>query len=192
MEAFRSADRLVEEAFEDKEDLVPEVFDREVLVPARTEAEAVARTVGGELQHYLSQRLELVADDVRADLSAAISTFEGANTTAGQTARTIGLALETGSGLLSIGSGGVLLAVALINSWNPAGWILGAVAVGGMVISFVGGKFRKKAASDRTQRPERGPVERPPSRQRHLRPARTGHQRGLQSDPLPGGARTTR
>ena len=106
MEAFRSADRLVEAAFEAKEDLEPEAFDREVLTPARKEAESVARSVGGELQQYLSQRLELVAEDLRADLSAAISAFEGTDATAGQTARTIGLALQYGNGLLTIGSGG--------------------------------------------------------------------------------------
>lgn len=149
MEAFGGADRLVEAAFEAKEDLEPEAFERDVLTPARTEAEAVARTVGGELQQYLLQRLELVADDLRADLTAAISAFDGTDATAGGTARAIGLTLQTASGLLSFGSGGVLLAAALINSWNPAGWVLGAVAVGGMVISFIGGKFRKKAAADR-------------------------------------------
>jgi predicted GTPase len=153
MEAFRCADRLVEEAFEAREDLAPEVFDRAVLIQARTAAEAVARGVGGELQQYLSQRLDLVADDVQADLNAAISTFGGTNTTAGQAARTIGLALQTGSGLFTIGGSGVLLAAGLLNSWNPAGWILVAVAVGSaagtIVLRFTGGKFRKKAATDR-------------------------------------------
>ena len=144
MEAFRSADQLIDEAFDDKEGLVPEAFDREVLTPARTEAEKVARTVGDELQRYLSQRLELVADDVRADLRAAISTFEGVNTNAGQTARTVGLALEASSGLLTVG-----FSVALLNSWNPGGWIIGAFIAGGMVISYVGAKFRQKAATDR-------------------------------------------
>jgi predicted GTPase len=141
--AFRRADRLVEAHFGDKEDLDPDTFDREVLTPAKAEAEAAARNVGGELQRYLAQRLELVADDVRADLSAAISAFEGANATAGRTARKIGLALEAGSGLLSMGIGAAVLI------WNPAGWIIGALVVGGMVVRFVGGKFRKKAASDR-------------------------------------------
>ena len=88
----------------------------------------MARTVGGELQQYLSQRLELVADDVRADLSAAISTFEGADATAGQTARTIGLALAKRQWPAHHRQRRLLLAVALVNSWNPAGWILGAVA----------------------------------------------------------------
>ncbi|WP_421119868.1 GTPase [Aquihabitans daechungensis] len=147
--AFRSADCLVEAAFEAKEDLLPEVFDKEVLAPARTEAEAVARAVGDELQQYLSQRLELVADDVQADLSAAIVAFEGADSSAGRTPRTIGLALQTGSGLLSIGSGGALLAAGLLNSWNPAGWIFVAVAISGIVLRFAGGKFRKKGAADR-------------------------------------------
>lgn len=143
-EAFRNADRLVEGAFEAKQDLGPEAFDTEVLAVARTEAETVARTVGGELQRYLSQRLELVADDMQADLSAAMSTFEGANATAGRTARIIGLALQTGNCLSS-----VVVSLAVLNSWNPGGWILGAVAVGGMVISFAAGKVRKKAAADR-------------------------------------------
>ena len=152
-EAFRDADRLVDEAFEVKDELGPEEFEREVLVPARTRAESVARIVGAELQRYLAQRLELVADDVRADLSAAIKSFEGADTTAGQSSRSLGVALETGSALLGIGSSGVLLAAALINSWNPAGWILGAVAavsfVGGLTFSSIGGRLRRKAARDR-------------------------------------------
>ena len=149
VDALRRADRLIEAAFEKKEDLEPETFERQVLTPAKAGAETVARTVGGELQLYVARRLELVADDVRADLSAALSSFDGASATAGKTARTIGLALQYGSGLLSFGTGSALLAAALINSWNPAGWVIGAVAAGGMLISFVGGKFRKKAASDR-------------------------------------------
>lgn len=151
-EAFRDADRLVEAAFEAKVELGPEEFKREVLTPARTVAEAVARAVGSELQHYLAQRLELVADDVRADLSAAIRSFEGANTTVGHSTRSLGVALETGSTLLGIGSSGAVLAVAL-NFWNPAGWVLGVVAaasvVGGIAFSFVGGKLREKAARHR-------------------------------------------
>lgn len=152
-DAFRRADRLVEDAFEAKRDLEPDEFDRQVLAPARTEAETVARRIGGELQQYLLQRLELAADDVRADLNAAVSSFEGASATAGQTARILGVALQSSSGLLSMGSGGVILAAALLNSWNPAGWVLGAVAigsfVGSLVVTVAGGKFRKKAASDR-------------------------------------------
>lgn len=148
MDAFRKSDRLLDEAFEARRDLAPEEFEQEVLIPARTTAEAVARSVGDELQDYLTQRLELVADDVRADLNVAISTFGSANTTAGQAARTIGLALETGSSLLSIGTGGVLL-LAFVNAWNPTGWVLAAVAIGSMAISFAGGKFRKRAAADR-------------------------------------------
>ncbi len=147
-EAFRRADRLVEAAFEAKADLEPEEFERKVLVPARAEAEQVARGIGAELQNYLFQRLELVADDVRADLSAAITSFDGTDSTAGRTARTIGLALQTGNGLLSVGTG-VLLVYALFNSWNPSGWAIGAIAVSGIVISFVGGKFRKWGAADR-------------------------------------------
>ena len=153
MDAFRSAERLVEKAFEARQDLAPEEFDQTVLVPARTAGEVVARTVGDELRQYLSQRLELVADDVRADLNATINTFGGANTAAGRAARNFSLTLESGSGLFTLGSGGILLAAALINSWNPAGWILMAVAVGSavgsLVLSFAGGKFRKKAAADR-------------------------------------------
>ena len=70
------------------------------------EAESVAQQVGAELQQYLSQRLALVADDVRADLTAAITAFSGGEGSAGRTGRRLGLGLEAGSGLLSIGSGG--------------------------------------------------------------------------------------
>ncbi|MGI8632239.1 MAG: GTPase [Solirubrobacterales bacterium] len=150
MEALRRAERLIEEAFEEREDLGPAAFDEQVLAPAKEEAEAVARTVAGELQAYLSQRLELVADDLRADLHAAVRAFGGTDARAGRTARAIGLALQTGSGLASFGSGGVLLGVALFNSWNPGGWIIAAVAVGGMVVSVVGGRLRRRAISART------------------------------------------
>ncbi len=152
-DALRRADHLIDTSFETRSDLGPEDFEREVLNPARTEAEAIARSVGEDLQRHLVQRLELVADDVRADLSAAIRSFEGATTTAGQLARRVGVALEVGGSLFGIGSSGFLLVAALANSWNPAGWVLGAVAgvsiVGGLAFSFIGGKLRKRGIRDR-------------------------------------------
>ncbi|MCC5953691.1 MAG: 50S ribosome-binding GTPase [Acidimicrobiia bacterium] len=147
-DALRRADRLVEAKFDTKEEFVSEEFEQEVLLPARTDAEVVARSVGAEVQQYLSQRLDLVADDVRADLDAAVSIFEGADPTAGRAARNLGVALESGSALLSIGSSTVLI-LAAFNSWNPVGWILWAVSIGGIAISLVGGKVRKKAAADK-------------------------------------------
>jgi predicted GTPase len=151
-DALRRADHLIDTSFETRSDLSPEDFEREVLLPARTEAEVIALGVGEDLQRHLAQRLELVADDVRADLSAAVRSFEGARTTAGQLARRLGVALEVGSSLFGIGSSGFLL-VALANSWNLVGWTLGAVAgvsiVGGLAFSFIGGKLRKRGNRDR-------------------------------------------
>jgi len=150
--AFRQADRLVDAAFGAKEDLSPETFDREVLAPTLAAAEEVARTVGSELQVYLSQRLELVADDLRADLSAAVSAFEGIDVTAGRTARTVGLALQAGSGVVGIGTG-VALTIAASNFWNPAGWVIGAITVGSIaapiVFGYLGGKLRRRSTSER-------------------------------------------
>jgi len=147
MEAFRRADRVIEAAFDDKNDLDDDTFERKVLAPSVAEAEAVARTVGGELQLYLSRRLELVADDLRADLSAAAGAFEKANVTAGRAARNIGLALQSGNGLVTIGT------TVLLFAWNPGAWAIAAVVVGsivtGVVMSYVGGKLRKRAASER-------------------------------------------
>ncbi|MBX3314378.1 MAG: 50S ribosome-binding GTPase [Actinobacteria bacterium] len=152
-QAVRSAEYVVDTAFEDEVELTSEDFEQRVLEPARAQAESVARKVGSELQRHVARRLELVADDVRADLSVTIRSFEGAATTAGRSNRTIGIALETGSALLGIGSGGAFLAAALINSWNPAGWIMWTVFavsfVGGMASSFVGGRLRRRAARDR-------------------------------------------
>lgn len=146
--ALRRADHLIEEAFADGKDLDRDTFDREVLAPARMEAEAVARSVGAELQDYLLQRLELVADDLRADLDAAVDDFEGTDTAAGRIARAVGLSMEVASGLLAVGSG-AMAAAAVMNIWNPAGWVLGAVTVSGAVVGFIGGRVRQRAASAR-------------------------------------------
>lgn len=152
--AFHDAERLVDDAFGAGRELTADEFDRAVLAPARAAAETAARSVGVELQRYLEQRLELVASDVRADLRADIAAFEGANAGAGRVSRTIGIVLETGSGFLSVGSGGALLAAGL-TAWNPAGWVLatiaGASAVGGLASSYFGGRLRRRGARQRVR-----------------------------------------
>jgi predicted GTPase len=152
VKAFRRADRLIDQAFEAADELSHEQFEREVLGPAREEAEAAARSVGSELQLHLAQRLALVADDVRSDLRAAVSTFDGTDTTMGRSLRSLGVALETSSGLLTAGSGGALLAAA-VTAWNPAGWVLGSIAgvsvLGGLALTSAGGRVRRRAARQR-------------------------------------------
>jgi predicted GTPase len=147
-DALRRAERLVEKAFEERANLASDEFDRKVLAPARTEAETAARTVAAELQRYLSQRLALVADDLRADLTAAVTTVEEAKARTGRITRALGVTLESASGVLSIASSTAVL-FAAANVWNPAGWVIGAVWVGSLVATFAGNKLRKKAASDK-------------------------------------------
>lgn len=142
--ALRRADATVEAAYANGGELDARAFSREVLQPARAEIEAVAGSVGREVQTYLAQRLDLVADDVQADIRAAVSSFERADTTAGRTKRTVGLALKTSSGLVSVGIG-----IAMVVS-NPAGWLIGVATLSSVLLSYVGGKVRKKGSADRT------------------------------------------
>lgn len=146
--ALRRAERLVDGAFAARREVDDKEFRRSVTDPAVTEVERIAEALEAEVRSFLEQRLALVADDVQADLKAALAPYGGARGSAGRDARRLGIGLEVGSALTTIGTG-AYVAVALANSWNPIGWTLGAVAVGGAIAGWFGRRKRKAAEHQR-------------------------------------------
>lgn len=147
--AARRAERLVDKAFAERRDVDDAEFTRTVIEPALKDVEDVVGAVEAEVRSFLDQRLAMVADDVQADLQAALASFEGASGSAGRDARRLGIGLEVASATTSIGTG-VVLGIAFANSWNPIGWALGG-AVG---VSAVAGWFGRRKRKQATQKRE--------------------------------------
>jgi predicted GTPase len=148
--ALRRAESLIDEAFAERRDVDDTEFERIVLSPALRSVEEVVTAVETEVKSFLEQRLKLVADDVKADLDAALTPFAGARGSAGRDGRRLGIGLEVGSGVGSMGVGGYALAALAINSWNPIGWVgLGVIIVGGIAAKLFGGRARRRATKQR-------------------------------------------
>ncbi len=146
--AQRRGERMIDRSFAERHDLSGRDFLREVIDPATPEVEQAVADLSGELQDYLDERIQVLIKDVQADLDAVA---EGSSVSggAGKSDRAVGVSLEVGSGVTGI-VGGVLLVGAAANWWNPFGWTtFAALAVGGIVSSVLGGKFRKRAAVKR-------------------------------------------
>lgn len=149
---IRRAEQLVEQAFTERRDADLAQFEQQILKPAIAEVEAVARELGSEISEFLTQRLELIAGDVIADLAAAMSEFSGARGSAGRRRRQWGIGAEVTAGVVAVGTGGYMIAAVVIASVNPITLPIGiAIGAAGLAMKLFGGKLRKQAASKREQ-----------------------------------------
>jgi predicted GTPase len=135
------------------EDVVLSAFNerREVDGPAFAKAvydqqamDTAAKDVLDEAANFLQRKVKLALRDGQTDLSCLQRTAEGIKGGAGKGWNWLSKGSRA-AGILSGGAAAVILALAAANIWNPGGWALLAVSIGGGVLSTVFGWLGHRA-----------------------------------------------
>jgi hypothetical protein len=154
-QALEKAEEFVLAAFNERRETTAEEFDRKVYYPKETDA--VAKQVLEHCGEFLKRKVKLVIRDSQTDLTCLISESLGLQGNSGKGWRRFAT-LSRVTGILSGATSTTLLALAALDFWNPGGWVLAVVAVGGGLISWLGnwsGKKAEKVAEARRNRARR-------------------------------------
>lgn len=130
------AEELVREAYERGPSISESEFDRRVYDNRAISRQA--QQVWSDGIGYARQRLNLAAEDTDADASFSARAFSTGGG-AGRGWRRAALGLRGGGILAGIG-----LVVALMNSWNPIGWV-----AAGAILGWLGKRTARKAEQKR-------------------------------------------
>lgn len=115
------------------------------LLPRRTGAAAVETRV-------LQRKVKLALRDGQTDLSCLQRTAEGIKGDAGTGWNWLSKGSRA-AGILTGGASAAILALAAANIWNPGGWALATISIGGGLLStlftWLGGRAERKAEKKR-------------------------------------------
>ena len=149
-DAQRKSDGLIGEAMAARRDVSGDEFTAHVY--DTNALNATAEEVTRQFADYLNQQAALVVEDARADIGWV--TMES-TTVAGSTGKV--LARVGYGGLLSRGAGVAVTAMittAVLNVWNPVGWVLGVASAVGAAVSIVGRLLSRRAAREAEKKRE--------------------------------------